>query len=56
MLGCEVGFTRLAVPVLWRHGPGGVSVHTTWLAAVIFAAVIFAGVGLAHEGHSLCRG
>jgi drug/metabolite transporter (DMT)-like permease len=34
---CECGFTLLAMPVLRRHGPVGVSVHTTWLAAVIFA-------------------
>ena len=33
---CEAGFTLLAVPVLGRHGPEGVSVHTTWLAAVMF--------------------
>jgi drug/metabolite transporter (DMT)-like permease len=30
---CEVGFTLLAVPVLRRHGPWGVSVHTCWIAA-----------------------
>lgn len=36
---CEAGFTLLAVPVLGRHGPEGVSVHTTWIAAVLFAAV-----------------
>lgn len=45
VLAGEAGFTLLAVPVLVRHGPWGVSVHTTWLAAVIFAAI-----GLAHEG------
>jgi drug/metabolite transporter (DMT)-like permease len=45
VLGCETGFTLLAIPVLGRHGPWGVSVHTTWMAAVIFA-----GLGLAHEG------
>lgn len=47
VLACEAGFTLLAVPVLRRHGPWGVSVHTTWLAAVIFA-----GTGLVHEGPS----
>lgn len=47
VLGCESGFTLLAVPVLRRHGPWGVSVHATWLAAVIFACV-----GLVHEGAS----
>jgi drug/metabolite transporter (DMT)-like permease len=34
---CEAAFTLLALPVLGRHGPLGVSVHTTWIAAVIFA-------------------
>lgn len=47
VLGCEAGFTLLAVPVLGRHGPWGVSVHTTWLAAVAFA-----GIGLILEGPS----
>jgi drug/metabolite transporter (DMT)-like permease len=37
VLGTEAGFTLLAVPVLGRLGPWGVSVHTTWLAAVVFA-------------------
>ena len=45
VFGCEAAFTLLAVPVLGRHGPWGVSVHSTWLAAVIFA-----GIGLVHEG------
>jgi drug/metabolite transporter (DMT)-like permease len=45
VFGCEAAFTLLAIPVLGRHGPWGVSVHTTWLAAVIFAAI-----GLVHEG------
>lgn len=36
---CEAGFTLLAVPVLGRHGPEGVSVHTTWLAAVMFGVL-----------------
>jgi len=46
---CEAGFTLLAVPVLGRHGPVGVSVHTTWIAAVIFAvlALRFEGVSAA---------
>jgi drug/metabolite transporter (DMT)-like permease len=34
---CEAMFTLLAIPVLRRHGPWGVSAHTTWLAAVMFA-------------------
>lgn len=45
VLCCEASFTLLAVPVLVRHGPWGVSVHTTWLAAVIFAVL-----GLVHDG------
>ncbi len=39
VLACEAAFTLLAVPVLRRHGPWGVSVHTTWIAAVLFAAL-----------------
>jgi drug/metabolite transporter (DMT)-like permease len=42
---CEAGFTLLAVPVLGRHGPAGVSVHTTWLAAVMFGVL-----GVVREG------
>ncbi|MBN9113247.1 MAG: DMT family transporter [Pseudonocardia sp.] len=34
VLACEAGFTLLAVPVLGRHGPWGVSVHTCWMAAI----------------------
>lgn len=45
VFGCEAAFTLLAVPVLGRHGPIGVSVHTTWLAAVVFG-----GLGLIHDG------
>ncbi len=45
VLGCEAGFTLLAVPVLRRHSPWGVSVHATWLATVIFAIL-----GLVREG------
>jgi len=45
VFGCEAAFTLLAIPVLGRHGPWGVSVHATWLAAVIFAVI-----GLVHEG------
>jgi drug/metabolite transporter (DMT)-like permease len=45
VFGCEAAFTLLAIPVLGRHGAWGVSVHTTWIAAVIFAAI-----GLAREG------
>jgi len=42
---CEALFTLMAVPVLGRHGPWGVSVHSTWLAAVLFAVL-----GLVKEG------
>ncbi|MEV8510562.1 DMT family transporter [Actinoplanes sp. NPDC051475] len=42
---CEAAFTLLAVPVLGRHGPAGVSVHTTWLAAAMLAVL-----GVLHEG------
>lgn len=36
---CEAGFTLLAVPVLKRHGAWGVSVHSVWLGAVMFAVL-----------------
>ena len=39
VFGCEAAFTLLAVPVLGRHGAVGVSVHTTWIAAVVFAVL-----------------
>ena len=42
---CEAAFTLLAVPVLGRHGPVGVSIHTTWLAVVMLGLL-----GLVHEG------
>jgi drug/metabolite transporter (DMT)-like permease len=42
---CEAAFTLMAMPVLGRHGPWGVSVHSTWLAAVAFAVL-----GLVREG------
>lgn len=45
VLVCEAGFTLLAVPVLVRHGPWGVSIHATWLAAVVFAVL-----GVVYEG------
>lgn len=45
VLVCEAAFTLLAVPVLGRHGPWGVSVHSTWLAAAGFLLV-----GLVREG------
>ncbi|MEV4343126.1 DMT family transporter [Actinoplanes sp. NPDC049596] len=36
---CEAGFTLLAVPLLKRHGPLGVSVHSTWMAAAVFGVL-----------------
>jgi len=45
VFGCEAAFTLLAIPVLGRHGPWGVSVHATWLATVMFAVL-----GVVHEG------
>jgi drug/metabolite transporter (DMT)-like permease len=46
-LACEAAFTLLAVPVLTRHGPWGVSVHAVWLGAAMFTVL-----GLATEGPS----
>jgi drug/metabolite transporter (DMT)-like permease len=45
VLACEAAFTLLAVPLLGSLGAWGVSVHTTWLAAVVFAVL-----GLVFEG------
>jgi drug/metabolite transporter (DMT)-like permease len=42
---CESAFTLMAVPVLGRHGPWGVSVHSTWIAAALFGVL-----GLVREG------
>jgi drug/metabolite transporter (DMT)-like permease len=39
VFGCEAAFTLLAIPVLKRHGPWGVSVHATWLATAMFAVI-----------------
>ena len=49
-LACECGFTLLALPVLRRHGPLGVSLHAVWLGAAMFA-----GLGLVVEGPSAVR-
>ncbi|MFD5512975.1 EamA family transporter [Streptomyces sp. NPDC127051] len=38
-LACEAAFTLLAVPVLRRHGPWGVSVHAVWLGASMLAVL-----------------
>ncbi len=44
-LACEAAFTLLAVPLLGRHGAWGVSLHSVWLGAVMFAVL-----GLVTEG------
>ena len=44
-LACEAGFTLLAVPLLGRHGAWGVSFHSVWLGAVMFAVL-----GIVTEG------
>ncbi|MGW2047712.1 DMT family transporter [Streptomyces sp. NPDC001858] len=49
-LGCEAAFTLLAVPVLPRHTPWGVSVHATWLGGVLLAVL-----GATREGPSAAR-
>ena len=38
-LATEAAFTLLAVPVLGRHGPWGVSVHSVWLGAAMFTVL-----------------
>jgi drug/metabolite transporter (DMT)-like permease len=38
-LACESAFTLLAVPVLPRHGAWGVSVHSVWIGAAMFAVL-----------------
>jgi drug/metabolite transporter (DMT)-like permease len=45
VLACEACFTLLAVPVLPRHTAWGVSVHSVWIGAVMFAVL-----GCATEG------
>lgn len=45
VLACEACFTLLAVPVLPRHGAWGVSVHSVWIGAIMFAVL-----GCATEG------
>jgi drug/metabolite transporter (DMT)-like permease len=39
VLGGEVAFTLLAVPVLGRLGPWAVALHTVWIAAVLLAVL-----------------
>jgi drug/metabolite transporter (DMT)-like permease len=38
-LACEAAFTLLAVPVLARHGPWGVSFHSVWMGAAMLALI-----------------
>lgn len=45
VMACEAGFTLLALPVLGRLGPHGVSLHSVWIAAVMLAVL-----GAAAEG------
>ncbi|MEU0414111.1 DMT family transporter [Streptomyces griseorubiginosus] len=49
-LGCEAAFTLLAVPVLARHTPWGVSIHATWIGGVLLAVL-----GLPLEGPTAVR-
>lgn len=42
---CEAAFTLLAVPVLPRHGPWGVSMHAVWIGTAMFAVLGFLGEG-----------
>lgn len=42
---CEAGFTLLAIPVLRRLGPHGVSLHAVWIAAVALWAISLATEG-----------
>ncbi|MFV8053604.1 DMT family transporter [Mycobacterium sp. 48b] len=51
VFGCEAGFTLLAVPVLGSHGPAGVSVHTTWMAAAIFGVLALTTEGWRATGN-----
>ena len=51
VLVCEAGFTLLALPVLPRLGAWGVSVHSTWIAALIFGVL-----GLTREGPTAAAG
>jgi drug/metabolite transporter (DMT)-like permease len=39
---CESAFTLLAVPVLPRHGPWGVSVHSAWIGTLLL--IVLGGV------------
>jgi drug/metabolite transporter (DMT)-like permease len=47
---CEAGFTLLAVPVLGRLGPWGVSVHAVWIAALALTVLGLGAEGTAATG------
>ncbi|MFD5144473.1 DMT family transporter [Streptomyces sp. NPDC058401] len=49
-LGCEAGFTLLAVPVLKRHGAWGVSLHAVWMGAVMLVVLTVCVEGPADLG------
>ncbi|MFB6810238.1 EamA family transporter [Streptomyces sp. NPDC056387] len=38
-LACEAAFTLLAVPVLQRHGPWGVSMHAVWMGTLMLGVL-----------------
>jgi len=44
---CESAFTLLAVPVLSRHGAWGVSLHSTWIGAIMLIVLSAATEGAA---------
>lgn len=46
-LACEAAFTLLAVPVLGRLGPIGVSIHSTWMAALMLGLLALGIDGMA---------
>jgi drug/metabolite transporter (DMT)-like permease len=45
VLCCEAGFTLLAVPVLPRHGAWGVSLHATWIGALVYVVLAIGAEG-----------
>jgi drug/metabolite transporter (DMT)-like permease len=47
---CEAAFTLLAVPVLPRHGALGVSLHSVWIGALMFAALSLTAEGVGAAG------
>ena len=47
---CEAGFTLLALPVLGRLGPWGVSVHAVWIAALMLTLLAATSEGPSAAG------